>query len=211
MKKKENTELSKKASARIRLTEPQKELLAIVGKGLLAAIALGGLLAVAIAAPNAIKLLQPLLKKYGEEGHDYDQKDVEKVTQKILKDHYVEIYSKNGKDYLRLTNKGRRQLIEYNIDTIAIKDQKWDGNWRLVMFDIPEKYKSARNVLRRKLREIGFVKMQKSAWICPYECQEEIAFISETYLVQPFVNYFVVSKVDNERSLRTIFGLDGSA
>lgn len=76
-----------------------------------------------------------------------------------------------------------------------------------MIFDIPEKFRLGRDVLRLKLREIGFIKMQKSVWICPYECEDEIAFISSVYEMERFVNYIVAEKIDNSTSLIKYFNL----
>ena len=56
-----------------------------------------------------------------------------------------------------------------------------DGEWRIVIFDIPEKFKKAREALRMKLKELGFLELQKSVFIFPYECEDEINFIVEVF------------------------------
>jgi len=43
----------------------------------------------------------------------------------------------------------------------------WDKKWRLVVFDIPEKNRLARDALRKKLKELGFAPLQRSTWISP--------------------------------------------
>lgn len=46
-----------------------------------------------------------------------------------------------------------------------IDEKQWDGKWRIILFDIPEKQKVTRNVLRRRLREWDFELWQQSVWI----------------------------------------------
>ena len=108
---------------------------------------------------------------------------------------------------MKITEKGKVRLINFDIDTIKIQLGKWDGKWRFVIFDIPEKKRIARDILRSKLKEIGFIQIQKSVWACPYECEEEIAFISSVYEVERYVNYIVAAKIDHEEFLKTKFGL----
>lgn len=43
--------------------------------------------------------------------------------------------------------------------------KKWDGNWTVVTYDIPEKQKSARRDIRNLLVKLGFVQMHRSVWI----------------------------------------------
>ena len=51
---------------------------------------------------------------------------------------------------------------------------KKDGVWKLVIFDIPEKQKYVRVVLRAKLKALHFKKWQNSIWVSPYALDEEI-------------------------------------
>ena len=67
------------------------------------------------------------------------------------------------------------------------------------MFDIPENNRSARRALRIKLDQLGFAKYQKSVFIYPYSCRDEINFILNYFNVKNFVNYIVARKIDNEK------------
>ena len=80
---------------------------------------------------------------------------------------------KNGEVYLRLTSKGSDK-IKQDIPLFKYSNQRWDGYWRLVIFDIPEKRKVLRDVLRRKLVSLGLGRWQKSVYITPFNLEEEI-------------------------------------
>ena len=76
------------------------------------------------------------------------------------------------------------------------------------MFDIPskpKKYDSAREDLRNKIKEIGFVQIQKSVWAYPYECEDELLFIAEAFKVQEYVEILTVERVLHEKVLRKKF------
>lgn len=49
-------------------------------------------------------------------------------------------------------------------------EEKWDGKWRFIIWDIPEKRKSVRNLLRSKLKQLGFQQFQKSVWGSKKNC-----------------------------------------
>ena len=70
--------------------------------------------------------------------------------------------------YIALTKFGIEKLKKLkdkpDFDT-KIEDKEWDGNYRLVFFDIPEKNRALRDLLRSKLKELGFVGWQKSVWV----------------------------------------------
>lgn len=64
-----------------------------------------------------------------------------------------------------------------------------DETFMVVIFDVPEKKRTARNTLRVKLKELGFGKLQESVWISPYHFESDLKdFLTEMgYLDYIFV------------------------
>ncbi len=107
-----------------------------------------------------------------------------------------------------LTENGRKKALKYKIDELEIKRPvKWDEIWRIVIFDIPEKRKRAREALRLKLRKLGFKELQKSVFIYPYECEDEINFIVEIFGIRPFVRFLRATSITNDAQLKIRFKL----
>lgn len=82
---------------------------------------------------------------------------------------YLEMESgtRNRKDrVLRLTQKGRLQALGGR-DPEACWSRPWDGKWRMVLFDIPEKDRRLRDLLRRHLGAGHFGYLQNSVWVSP--------------------------------------------
>ena len=52
-------------------------------------------------------------------------------------------------------------------DPEARWSRRWDGRWRLVLFDVPQKCNTTRDKLRRYLQRRGFGYLQNSVWITP--------------------------------------------
>lgn len=105
-----------------------------------------------------------------------------------------------------LTENGKQRALEYKIDEMVIKTPKiWDRKWRIVVFDIPEKHKRKREAMRQHLERLGFYKLQKSVFILPYECGDEIEFLVEFYDIRSCVRQIVAEKIDNELHLKEIF------
>ena len=69
----------------------------------------------------------------------------------------------------KLTKAGRNKAI-----LLKDEDENWDGKWRIVVFDIPEKRRSARKFLRKKLIDWSFRKWQKSVWACKKDCADQL-------------------------------------
>jgi DNA-binding transcriptional regulator PaaX len=108
----------------------------------------------------------------------------------------------------QLTEKGKRKIREFQIDDLGIaKPKKWDGVWRVVIFDIPNDERNARDALRNKLKLLGFYQLQKSVWVFPYPCQPEIEFLVELFQVYPFINILEARHINNDVFLREHFHL----
>ncbi|MDO8561611.1 MAG: CRISPR-associated endonuclease Cas2 [bacterium] len=74
---------------------------------------------------------------------------------------------------MSITKSGRSVLGETVSRTFnLLANKKWDHKWRIVTFDIPEKYAALRNKIRDILKEAGFVRLQHSVWVFPHECEE---------------------------------------
>ena len=116
--------------------------------------------------------------------------------------------NKDGSTTVVLSEKGKNKALTYNLEALRIVPMKrWDGKWRMVAFDIPEGRKKARDALARVLKNAGFYKLQKSIFIHPFECKDEIDFVIEFFNVRPYVRTILVSSLDNEIHLRKIFRL----
>lgn len=107
-----------------------------------------------------------------------------------------------------LTEKGRERVLTFDDTKMRIvKPSRWDGKWHTVLFDIPEKHKHAREALRSKLRELGFLQWQKSVFVYPHPCRDQIEFITSFFEVRPYVRYAVMTDITNEAELRLYFNL----
>ena len=87
------------------------------------------------------------------------------------------------------------------------KPKVWDKKWRIVLFDIPELHRKSRDALRYRLRQLGFFEYQKSVFVHPYDCRDEIEYIIESYRIRKFVRFIIADSLDNELHLKKDFGL----
>lgn len=112
------------------------------------------------------------------------------------------IKEENNHLVYKLTEKGKEKIKRFAFDEIKISQPKeWDEKWRLVIFDIPEKYRKNRNSLRHKLEDLDFYQCQKSAWIYPFPCLEEIEFVKDVLNIKSFVKLFLVDEMTDGKVL----------
>ncbi|OGI75591.1 hypothetical protein A3C67_00685 [Candidatus Nomurabacteria bacterium RIFCSPHIGHO2_02_FULL_42_19] len=132
-----------------------------------------------------------------------------KVTQAFSGLRRYKFIKKNkNRDIYSLTTKGENRLRHIVIDDIEIKKARnWDGKWRLVMYDLPIRFKKARNAFRWKLKDLGFFQFQKSVWIYPYPCEGEVVFVADFFGVRKYVEILGVNELSDDRKIRYHFGL----
>ncbi|MEK9150998.1 MAG: hypothetical protein AAB547_00010 [Patescibacteria group bacterium] len=182
-------------------------------KFLLMFIAMGGIAVVGATLPGLVKTIGAFT--HGRRGrrnykNKYSKKQISNTFEYLKKKQLIEVIKEeNGRTVVRLTNKGKKRLMEYSIDMVEIKrPEKWDGKWRILMFDIPaypKKYNCAREALRNKIKELGFYQIQKSVWAYPYECEDELLFIAETFKVQKYIEIITADRILHEKILRKKF------
>ena len=150
-----------------------------------------------------------VIREVSKEWQKINKKQLEKAIYSLYKSKLIREYENpNGSLTMVLTDKGKKKAITFNIDNMEIKKpKKWDKKWRLVLFDIPEKHKPAREALRGALKRLSFHEYQKSVFIHPYECQKEIDFVIEYFDIRRFVRTLTAENLDNDIHLRKKFDL----
>ena len=154
-----------------------------IGKDLLRYLALGGVITVAMLSPiGGPKIAKILLKQLR-----YKIKQLRSNAYYLKKRGLIEFVREDvGGITMKITDNGKKYLRTFDIDNLILnRAAQWDGKWRLVIFDVPEKHKKAREALRRKLKDLNFSRLQDSVWVTPFPCEDEIRFVRELFCV-PF-------------------------
>lgn len=177
------------------MTENQK----FVAKQIVIAIGVLGVVSAVMVAPGLAKAI-PLFKKI----------DIARINQELKRLHkrgLVEIIKhENGIKEIKLTKDGKKKLARYQIDLLEIeKPNKWDGKWRIIIFDIPVKKNFARELLRRKMKNLGLYKLQASVFVHPYPCYEVVKFLRDYFGVSSEVEYLEAEKLESQDTLLEYF------
>lgn len=154
-------------------------------------------------SPGLGYLLKPFLKH-----KDYYPSEIERTVHRLHKQKLISYDERGGKIKITLTKDGKRKVLSYKIEEMKLKKGKWDGWWRVIVFDIPEKKKKARDILRDKMKEIGFYQLQRSVLVTPWECENEIDFIKNLYGIEgEDICLIKAKKFDGEDYVRNYFDL----
>ncbi len=177
-----------------------------VTKVVLCTLAVASLPAIVVAGAamgNAVQIFTMFDK------NKYKKRQINTTLTNLRRRKLVEYISdKNGVTTVRITHRGESTLKRFAIDVLRVPGQKkWDGKWRMVMFDLPVRFSKARNTLRFKLKQLGFVQFQKSVWLYPYPCEDEILFVADHYKVGKYIEFLEVSSLSNDLGFRKKFNL----
>lgn len=193
-----NTSLERSSRRRYRRTRLQQ---AILG-GLYAA----GVVTVALMAPNALQVFGITTKKTypNSRSRNYRQ-----LLYRLQKRNWIKV-EKSGRDArVSLTKAGRKvteQLYGYHLR--LQKQKHWDGKWRMVLFDINEHQKPAREQFRQTIQSLGLRRLQNSVWITPHPCEDLIDLLRTDLRLGRGVMYMVAEEIQGADKLKKEFGLN---
>jgi CRISPR/Cas system-associated endoribonuclease Cas2 len=162
------------------------------------------LLGIAVVAPNVLLSL----KVFGLDPKSQARKKyyINNTIGRLLKSGHIKLVKKGKKKFFKLTKKGKKELDRFQLQDFKIKKpKKWDGKWRVVIFDIKEFMRKERNQLRATLKKIGFKMLQNSVWVCPYDCKDFIFLLKTNYSLGLDVLYLEVEKIENDKWLKKDF------
>ncbi len=144
-----------------------------------------------------------------EELQESTDRELRRVSEYIVKKKYVTIErGEYGHASLILSHAGKKVMGMHALRELRPPRQKtWDRKWRIVLFDIPNHAKSARDAFAATLKRLGFLTVQKSVFVCPYPCEEELEVVADFYGVGEYVEIIVAERFTREKEFKKVFGL----
>jgi len=186
--------VEKRVSTEIRRTK--------INTAILGLVAFAGAIAVAAVAPGLVNVIGK--SKYLRQRLYQTRKRVSI----LIATGYLTLEENNGMKFIRLTSKGERFAALMHEGTLAPKRPKrWDKKWRILAFDIPERKRKTREKIRATLVTLGFVRLQDSVWIYPYDCEDFILVLKAEFKIGKDVLYIIADNVENDVYLRRHFRL----
>lgn len=181
-------------------------------KTVLKLVGIGTFVMAAMVMPGLPLALKPFIDEKRKEEYEvwkrFNIPYLRRTLLRLEKQKLVEISEENNKQVVKITNQGRKKIIKMALDELTVEKPKiWDGKWRLVSFDLPEKLAKERKRLVEYLRVWGFYPMQKSVYLHAYPCFEQVEFLREYMNVGEYVRNFMVTKIENDKLFRDFFGV----
>jgi DNA-binding PadR family transcriptional regulator len=178
-----------------------------IAKDVLYWLTVAGAITIAATSPYFGTNLLKGFKKWIKNRKNQKPKKIYDTFYRLKKAGCILMERKDHDIYISLTEKGKKMAGWLQIDALEIKrPKKWDGKYRIVVFDISQLKRIYRDAFRGKLRDLGFVKLQKSVWIHPFNCRDEIQLLREFFgLSEKEMRLIVAQDIGNDKWIRKIF------
>lgn len=180
-------------------------------KEILVLLGIGTFLAASIIMPGLPIALKPFLdakrKREMNEWGIFNTWRLRQVLKRIHQQKLVEIVEKNGEQIVKITEKGKKKLLRFNLDKMELKNKNWDGKWRIIIYDILTDKRGEADTFRKTLKRLKFLRLQRSVYLTPFKCYDEIEYLRQVCNINREVQILTISGLENEKAYREYFGI----
>lgn len=183
-------------------------------KDIIYLLGIGSLITASILMPGLGMAAGSVMRSVKKSEWERSQKEWKKFNPYILKRNLkrlhnqkiIEVIDVDGQEVVKLTQKGHTKYLKFKLEKLSLNG-RWDGKWRIVMYDISKLKRKQQENFRRILKYINFLKLQKSVYITPFPCEDQIAYLREYFGIGKEVLFMMVDKIENEEVYKQYFGL----
>jgi hypothetical protein len=173
-------------------------------KDILKLLAAGAIIGLSLYFPTLPAILAPFIV----DGKKFKRYRLNQTIKRLEKQKLVKIAYQDDQVLVKITHKGRMRALKYKLSEIEVeRPKRWDKKWRIVIFDIAEKYRSARDVFRERLKSMNFYQLQESVWVHAFPCFDQIEFLRQIYKVGVSVRYIIAHDIEDVDDLLEHFEL----
>jgi len=133
----------------------------------------------------------PVFDKYRK---DKNRTTFSKFIYRLKSNNYIRVENLKGKEAIILTKEGLHKALKASFIIESRKKRK-DGKWTMLIFDVPEKWRKSRDLLRSILHNLGYKIFQKSVWITPYDVSKKTEHLLQYYSLDEFVKIFLIEEI----------------
>ncbi|MDD5145294.1 MAG: hypothetical protein PHF44_00370 [Candidatus Pacebacteria bacterium] len=124
-----------------------------------------------------------------------DRKLFSRLVYYLKKKGYIKTKNLEEKEAVLLTRKGADKILKLKLKE-SNKKKRPDGKWQMVIFDIPERKRFLRDLLRENLYLLGYQLLQQSIWVCPYDVSYKTEIILNKYSLDQYVKTFLIKEIE---------------
>ena len=117
-----------------------------------------------------------------------------KFIYRLKSNNYIKVENLQGKQAIILTKEGLNKVLKASFVIEGRKKRK-DGKWTMLIFDVPEKYRKSRDLLRSILYNLGYKMFQQSVWVTPYDVSEKTEILFQFHSLDTYVKIFLIEEI----------------
>ncbi len=133
----------------------------------------------------------PLFYRYEKE---LGRKKFHRLINILKQNNYIRSESLKGKQAMMLTKEGFSKALKASF-AMEEKKKRKDGKWLMLTFDIPQKHKKARELLRGIMRNLGYKMFQQSIWVCPFDVSDTTEKLLQMHNLEKYVKIFLIEEL----------------
>lgn len=181
-------------------------------KDILLLLGAGTFLTAAIIMPGLPAVLKPILdakqRKEKDEWKKFNTWRLRQVLKRMNQQKLIEIDYEKEIPVIKISEKGKQRLLKFDIEEIKLNENHWDGKWRIIVYDIFSKKRQERELFRKTLKRLKFLQLQKSVYLTPFPCQNEIEYLRQICNIGKEVLILTVSGFENDQAYMEYFCLN---
>lgn len=189
---------------------PKQEKINPTVKEVLLFLAAGAFIPAAILFPGLPLVIKPFLDYKKEKDYQkwkqFNQTRLKQSLRRLQSQKIIKVETTPQGEIVKITEKGKQKVLKFNLENLKL-NRKWDGKWRLVIYDIPKNKKKERNYFREILKRLDCFRLQKSVYLTPYPCENEIEYLRQYFGIGDEVKILKVANIENEQPYRDYFGI----
>ncbi len=126
------------------------------------------------------------IKQNERDGIDAERR---RTLKRLKQQRCIEIHNTSMGLKIVLTDKGIRERFRLRIQEADLFE---DERMTMVVFDIPESERGLRQMLRKLLSESGFLPIQRSVWLSPFNAVHELNMLFAAINIRQWIRIFEV-------------------
>lgn len=163
-------------------------------------IGIAGFSGIIVSAPNSLMALKQILKK-----SPVRLSSPERILAELKRQGLVDVSNDANHWHFTLSPAGIHRLQQVIIDEVTIpRPAVWDGKWRLVAFDVPTSQSKQRKYFTAHLQRMDFHMLQKSMWVHPFPCFEQIEQVAGHYNLLRYCTLVEINRLDELSTKRLL-------
>ncbi len=118
----------------------------------------------------------------------------------LLKEGMIEKSSTEEKNEYRLTSSGFTEIV-LKFPFFRFVKETWDGKWRILSYEIPERKRELRDRLRREVAGWGLGPWHRSFWITPHPIVSSLRDLVSQKEEEQYIQAFEAEHVFGDREI----------